>query len=145
LKTLINITTGKKEKIGPKSKTPGEPSPDLVWIAYGQRKFGPNAGFYNSAEVGETINFEDKVSFMPYFDSNTEHVLGGTFYFRGLRFMLYLDEHGFTGNVNLVNKNSGQTAQYSKPVRHLKQVRVTLGQKRKYLSHVINFKWGETR
>jgi hypothetical protein len=45
-KTLINITVGGKEKIGPKSDTPGEPSSDLVEIAFGHRKFVPNAGLY---------------------------------------------------------------------------------------------------
>jgi len=79
LKTLINVTTGGKEKIGPKSNTPGEPSPDLVEIAYGHRKFVPNAGLYNSQEAGETIGSEDRVNIIPFFDTKNEYVLGGTF------------------------------------------------------------------
>jgi hypothetical protein len=121
LKTLINITTGSKEKIGPKSNTPGEPSSDLVEIAYGHRKFVPNAGLYNSAEAGETIDSEDRVN-----DSKNEYVLGGTFYFRGFRFMLYLGEAGFTCDVTFVHKDGREPSRYSKPLRHLKQLKVTV-------------------
>lgn len=141
LKTLINITAGGSEKIGPKSTMPGEPSPDLVEIAYGHRKFVPNAGLYNSAEIGEKIDMEDRVSFQPFFDLKNEFVMGGTFYFRGFRFMLYLGEEGFTGNVRFVGKSGANTSNYPKPLRHLKQMRVTVGPSQKYLSHSIGFKW----
>ena len=141
LKTLINVTTGGKEKIGPKSNTPGEPSSDLVEIAYGHRKFVPNAGLYNSQEAGETIDSEDGVNIAPFFDEKNEYVLGGTFHFRGFRFMLYLGEAGFTGNVTFVHRDGRDTSQYSKPLRHLRQVKVTVGPKRKYVSHTIDFEW----
>jgi hypothetical protein len=141
LKTLINVTLGGKEKIGPKSYTDGEPSPDLVEIAFGLRKFVPNAGLYNSQETGETIDSQDGVSITPFFDSQNEYVLGGSFIFRGFRFMLYLGETGFTGNVTFVHKDGRETSRYSKPLRHLKQVKVTIGPTRRYVSHTLDFAW----
>ena len=141
LKTLINVTTGGKEKIGPKSNMPGEPSSDLVEIAYGHRKFVPNAGLFNSAEAGERIDSEDRVTISPFFDSQNEYVLGGTFYFRGFRFMLYLGEDGFTGNVTLVHRDGRETSKYSKPLRHLRHVKVTVGSTQRYVSHTIDFNW----
>jgi hypothetical protein len=68
LKTLISITAGGKERIGPKSLAPGELSADLVEIAYGLRKFVPNAGLYSSAEMGETTTSEDRVTIIPFFN-----------------------------------------------------------------------------
>jgi hypothetical protein len=141
LKTLINLTVGGKEKIGPKSDTPGEPSSDLVDIAFGHRKFVPNAGLYYSGELGETINSEDRVTIAPFFDSKNQHVLGGTFHFHGFRFMLYLGEDGFTGNVTLVHRDGSKSSQHSKPVRHLRQIKVTVGPTQRYVSHTIDFEW----
>jgi hypothetical protein len=141
LKTLINITIGGKEKIGLKSNTPGEPSSDLVEIAFGHRKFVPDAGLYNSQEAGETIDSEDRVTIAPFFDSQNEYVLGGTFNFRGFRFMLCLRETGFTGNVTLVHKDGRETSRYSKPLRHLRHLKVTVGATRRYVSHTLDFEW----
>jgi hypothetical protein len=141
LKTLINVTVDGKQKIGPKSKTVGEPSSDLVEIAFGRRKFVPNAGLHSSAEVGETINSEDRVTIAPFFDAKDEHILGGTFLFRGFRFMLCLLEAGFTGNVTVIHRDGRELNRYSKPLRHLRQLRTTIGPKRKYVSHTIDFKW----
>ena len=74
LKTLISITAGGKERIGPKSLAPGELSADLVEIAYGLRKFVPNAGLYSSAEMGETITSEDRVTIIPFFNWNFQNI-----------------------------------------------------------------------
>jgi hypothetical protein len=141
LKTLINVASGGKESIGPRSKTAGEPPCDLVEIAYGQRKFLPNAGLYYSAEMGEKIDSEDRVNIIPFFDQKNEFMLGATFYFRGFRFMLNLDEIGFTGNLKFIHKDGRHTSHYSKPLRHLRQIRVTVGPSQKYLSHTIDFNW----
>jgi hypothetical protein len=140
LKTLINIAVGGKQKIGPKSTVGGEPSCDLVEIAYGKRKFTGNAGLYNSGEAGEQINFEDRVMIITHFDQNNEFVVGATFYFRGLRFILTLDERGFTGPVTL-NGNDGNAVRFPKPMRHLKAIRVVVGPSQRYISHTIEFKW----
>ena len=141
LKTLINVTLGGQAKIGPNSNTPGQPSADLVAIAYGHRKFVLNAGLYNSQEPGETIDSEDRVNIIPFFDQANKYVLGGTFYFRGFRFMLNLDEAGFTGNLTFLHKNGGKDSHYTKPLRHLKQLKVSVGPTRRYVSHVVHFKW----
>jgi hypothetical protein len=141
LKTLINLTVGGKERIGPNSTVPGEPSAGLVEIAYGLRKFVPNAGLYSSLEVGETVNTEDRVTIIPFFDLSNESLLGGTFYFRGIRFMLYLAEEGLTGNVNFVHKDGKGKSKYSRPFRHLKRLNFTVGPSQKRVSHVVDFKW----
>jgi hypothetical protein len=140
LKTLINVTLGQDQKIGPKSDTPGKPSPDLVEVAYGIRKFPGNAGLHGSAEVGEQINSEDRVTIIPFFDSTNEYLLGSTFYFRGFRFMLHLGDEGFTGDVTFRHKD-GQKSQFGKPARHPSRMRVIVGPSQKYLSHIINFEW----
>ena len=141
LKTLINVTLGGDKKIGPKSIAPGEPSSDLVEIAYGQRKFPQSAGLHYSAEAGETIDSEDRVTIIPFFDSQNECVLGGTFYFRGFRFMLCLVDEGFTGNVTLVHKDGRAPSRYAQPRRHLKHFKVTVGPTQRYVSHSIDFVW----
>ena len=138
LKTLINIVAGGKEKIGPKSNMPGEPSDDLVEIAYGHHKFVPEAGLYFSGEVGEKINSEDRVTIVPFFDLGNECVLGGMFYFRGLRFMLSLDEAGLTGNVFFVHNDGRENSRYSKPLRHLRHLKLKVG---RYVSHSVDFGW----
>jgi hypothetical protein len=141
LKTLINLTTGGTQKVGPKSLVPGEPSVDLIEIAFGLRQFVPNAGLYSSAEKGEGVTSEDKVSIIPFFDANSEYVLGGTFYFRGWRFMLHLSEEGFTGNVRFVHSNGNPVSSFSRPSRHLRQMRFTISPLKKRVSHVVDFKW----
>lgn len=141
LKTLINVTVGVGLKIGPNSKVSGEPSSDLVEIAYGRRKFVSNAGLYYSAEAGETITSEDRVTIIPFFDDKKEFVLGGTFYFRGYRFMLILLDVGFTGRVTFIHGDGRNSSRYPQPLRHLKQMKATVGPSRKYVSHIIDFNW----
>jgi len=141
LKTLINVTAGGLQKIGPKSLAPGVPSSDLVEIAYGLRQFVPNAGLYNSAEVGEEVSSEDRVTVIPFFDANREHVIGGTFYFRGWRFMLSLCEVGFTGDVRIGGADGAFPSFYHRPARHLKQLRFAIGPSGKRISHIVHFKW----
>jgi hypothetical protein len=140
LKTLINVTAGGIHKIGPNSKVPGEPSPDLVEIAYGRRKFVSDAGLYYSAEAGETITSEDRVTIIPFFDAKNEFVLGGTFYFRGYRFMLILLDVGFTGRVTFIHGDRRNSSRYPKPLRHIKYLKSTVGPSN-YVSHIIDFKW----
>jgi hypothetical protein len=141
LKTLVNVTVGGPQRIGPKSLVVGEPSEDLVEIAYGLRKFKPNAGLYSSAEMGETLTSEDRVTIIPFFDTGNECVFGGTFYFRGFRFMLYLGEEGFTGNLSFVHRGGAATSHYSRPLRHLRKMNFTVGPSQKRISHVVDFKW----
>jgi hypothetical protein len=140
LKTLINLTVAGRERIGTGSPTPGEPSPDLVEIAYGQRRFVPKAGLYGSGDVGEKFTSEDKVTIIPYFDTGNECVMGATFYFRGLRFMLHLAEEGLTGKVTFIHKDGGKT-EHSPPLYHLAGWNWTVGPSQKRISHVIVFTW----
>jgi hypothetical protein len=139
LKTLINVAVGRGQKIGPKSITPGEPSPDLVEIAYGRRRFAHNGGVYNSGEVGERIDSEDRVNVITFSDQKNDFILGARFHFRGHKFILALDEAGFTGNLTFVHKDGQQTS-HANPRRHIKQFRVLVGPSQ-YLSHRIHFRW----
>jgi hypothetical protein len=141
LKTLINLAVGGKQKIGPSSTVAGEPSCDLVEIAFGKSKFTGSAGLYNSGEVGEKIDSDDRVTIVSFFDRANEFVLGAVFHFRGFRFMLALDETGFPGNVTVNHQDGQKTTIYAKPLRHLKAIRVLVGPSQKYLSHSIDFKW----
>lgn len=83
LKTLINVTLSGRERIGSKSFSSGEPSHELVEIAFGSRKFTPNAGLYSAVEESERISLEDGFRIVPFFDVKNECVMGGTFYFEG--------------------------------------------------------------
>lgn len=139
LKTLINVAAGGKEKIGPRSTEPGKPSCDLVEIAFARRRFVNGGGLHGAGEVGETINSEDRVTFTPLFDPTSEFVLAGAFFFRAFRFMLALDEAGFPERLNFSHKDGRHTS-HPKPLRHLKQIRATVGPSQ-YLSHRIKFNW----
>ncbi len=65
LKTLINDTVFGKYRIGPQSAVVGEPSADLVQVAFGLREFGPAAGLYVSTETAKPFTFHDGVSIYP--------------------------------------------------------------------------------
>jgi hypothetical protein len=141
LKTLINVTVGGDKKIGPKSLMAGEPSADLVEIAYSLRQFVPNGGLYYAAEVGDIITSEDRVTIIPFFDAANEHIFGGRFHFRGFQFILYLGEEGFTDRLSFLNRNSNTRAEYPRPSRHLAAIKVIVGPSRKCTSHIIEIKW----
>jgi hypothetical protein len=43
--------------------------------------------------------------------------------------------------VRFTHKNGNTADSYSRPARHLKQMRFTLGPASKRVSHVVDFKW----
>jgi hypothetical protein len=87
LKTLINLTFGGEWPIGLGNK--GEPSQELVEIAFGQRQFRNGGGLYLAARAGEQIDSMDRVNITPMTDkSNT--LVAGRFNFRGYTFFLCL-------------------------------------------------------
>jgi hypothetical protein len=88
LKTLINFGYQGEWCIGPDSKSVGEPSKELVEIAFGRRKFENGAGLYIAGHAGEKVDSMDRVNFMPQTDGQT--VVAGVFNFRGHRFRLNL-------------------------------------------------------
>ena len=141
LKTLINVTVGEEAKIGTSADAPGEPTGDLVRIAFGVSQFNANAGLHCSAEMGETITSEQMVSIIPLLTKNNERMLSGIFYFHGYRFMLDLRDQGFTGPVRLIHQNGKSYNSHSQPVRHLAGIKVSVGGSKQNLSHVVEFKW----
>ena len=140
LKTLINVASGGPHPIGPKSQAVGEPSTDLVEVAFGLLRFQPAAGLYFSGEVGENIMSEERITIIPFFDFDNKYVAGGTFYFRGCRFMLYLGEEGMPGKVNFLHKD-GRLDQHSPPLYHIHKLNFNVGKSQRYLSHVAEFEW----
>jgi hypothetical protein len=100
LKTLINLSSGAQAPIGTVAEKPGYPSRSLVRIAYGLGNFTGRAGLYIVSRKGMLINQEDVVSCAPLIASDGP-ILGGTFTFRGFKFLLYLQPSGppdpFTG------------------------------------------------
>lgn len=110
LKTLTNVTLSGNQPIGAKSTVLGEPSRNLIEIAFGIRRFMPNAGLYNAVAVGERLTFEDGFKIIPFFDRSNECVVGGEFYFQGFRFILYLSEEGLDNNFTFVDKDGTATS-----------------------------------
>jgi hypothetical protein len=141
LKTLINLAIGGDARIGPLSIGPGEPSDDLVEISFGLRPCPGKAGLYVSARVGETLHCEDRVTIISFFDTTNEHVMGGTFYFRGWRFILYLDSGGLSPDVNMVHRD-GRREKLARPIYHPRQMNFTIHNPPR-LSHVVDFDWSE--
>jgi hypothetical protein len=93
LKTLINICCDRDYPIGRSSKVVGRPSEQLVKIAYGLESFGERAGLYFVVRTGMHVNSNEAVSIAPLIKHHT-HIEGGVFSFRGLRFLLFLEEEG---------------------------------------------------
>jgi hypothetical protein len=107
LKTLINASLTDQERIGSKTAPLGEVPVNFVQIAFGVRKFRPNAGLYFAGEVGEHLTFAEAFRIVPFYDKHNSCVMGGTFHFYGLRFMLYLGEEGLAEKFNFIQKTGG--------------------------------------
>lgn len=140
LKTLINLTLQGRHPIGPASSVDGEPSVDLVEIAFGLKRFSNGAGLYYTMEVGDTTVVEDRFRIIPLFDDRNESVVGGEFHFLGYKFMLYLDESGIQGGFGLVEKN-GAVNHYSRPLRHPKRINFNVEPSKSKVSHRIDVSW----
>jgi hypothetical protein len=93
LKTLINLCSGAGYPIGGGGAIPGIPSDRLIRIAFELETFETMAGLYLVSRKGMAIIEEDVVSFAPLI-AESGHILGGTFTFRGFRFLLYLESCG---------------------------------------------------
>jgi hypothetical protein len=142
LKTLINVAIDGPQRIGPLSSIIGEPSTELVEIAYGIRRFKPKAGLYTALQAGESISSADHFQAMPFFEN--EFVMGGRFYFRGWRFMLYLGENGLAPNAQFLSTD-GPAEKLPPPVYHIRKMNFTNGITRQRLSQVVDFNWGNAK
>lgn len=135
LKTFINIAYKGTYPIGTQSASPWMPCSELVKIAFGRRKFEPRAGLYCLGELGAQIESSDKLRAITY-ANRTGSLVGSLFYFRGFKFLLYIDQAGPAERVHLVGPPD--TAGVSHPMYHLHKIRAMIG---KHLSHVIEIHW----
>jgi hypothetical protein len=88
VKTLIDIHFEGGYRFAPQSET-GSPTPDLIEIAFGRRRFRGNAGLHLIAKVGQVVNMEEgRVVIAALADG--EHLTGAEFTLWGLPFLLNL-------------------------------------------------------
>jgi hypothetical protein len=144
LKTLINLSVDGEYRIGPLSSTKGEPADNLVRIAYGLEAIRPKAGLYASLQPGDSISPEIDVEILPFFDTANEFVMGGRFFFRGWRVMLFLGENGLAPDVKFVLKD-GSTEKIAAPMYHPHEMKFTNGNHKQRLSQVVRFNWSTPR
>jgi hypothetical protein len=106
LKTLINVCSGEKWRIGLGSHRKGTPSKELVEIAFGLRCFTNGGGLYITSRAGEQIDSMDRVSVQPL--TEAENVAAGRFNFRGYRFFLSLvpEKFNMDGNSHLMHQQT---------------------------------------
>lgn len=111
------------------------PSQELVEIAFSRRDFEPRAGLYYLGDPGERIESSDKIRAVTYADKDGR-LVGSLFYFRGFRFLLYIDQTGPGAHVNLLGPPDALAV--SRPMYHLHKIRAMIG---KHLSLVIEVHW----
>jgi hypothetical protein len=137
LKTLINVATKGPFPIGRESNSPGEPSLELVEIAFGLARFQARAGLYLLPQAGEKFMSEDRVAIIPFLNSEKKYLVGATFYFRGHPFVLYLGNEGLNDQIDFLDKD-GKSLRRSNPIHHIRKIRFL---NRKRLSHVVEIRW----
>jgi hypothetical protein len=139
LKTLINVTVERSNKIGRDSIAVGHPSQRLVEIVFGKKEFSSKAGLYGLGYAGLDLKLQDGVHIIPMLDIQNVCV-GGVFLFHGYRFFLYLEDEGLSRYVNLkaLSALMNEEAKTYEALHHLKAIRFLLG---KHLSHRIKFRW----
>src|SRR5260370_31243785 len=134
LKTFINIAYKQYYPLGAKSAQPWEPPCNLVEVAFGRQEFEPRAGLYFLGDPGEQIDSNERHRIVTFVNA-MDQLVGAMFYFRGFRFLLYVDKSGPGEQVHLALPGiSGP----SRPLYHLANIRVKLGN---HLSHVIEIRW----
>ena len=98
LKTLINIVVVGKERfsIGSYRGDAGEPSRELVEIAFGQKRFERGAGLYFLSHDGLIWEPREGVSCISWIHESQvgSYIAAGEFWFYGCPFFLTLDGFG---------------------------------------------------
>lgn len=119
LKTLINVSFGKEWTIGSGTHTAGNPSKELVEIAFGLRQFENGGGLYVAGEAGEQIDSMDRVNVTPMTDGT--NLVAGKFNFRGYRFFLNLlaKEFEMLGTSHLLYREMTMNCRVQERVSHL--------------------------
>jgi len=136
LKTLINVGCRCGSPIGPDSHHRGLPSNSLVEIAFGRRKFEPNAGLYGIYDDPENRPYMDGIS-IHAFNTTENRVAGAVFSFLGFRLLLFLDRKG-PPPLTEVSAATGETTEMIEPTYHPRGIEYLAG---KSTSHLLEFKW----
>jgi len=137
LKTLINVTYGRGVPIGTDSKDSGLPSQSLVEVAFGRKKFEPQAGLYGVYDDFAHRPKSDGLDILT-FNTPRHRVQGAVFCFLGFRLLLFLDTTGPTLPLMEITTPSGETAETIEPAYHPRSVTYSVG---KGVSHAVEFKW----
>jgi len=137
LKTLINAAYDRGSPIGPDSIEAGLPSKSLVEIAFGIKKFEPNAGLYGIFDAPEKRPRADGIE-IHAINTPINRVLGAVFSFVGFRLLLFLDKEGPTLPLMKIATATGGPAEGIEPTYHLKRIEYMAG---KGISHSVDFKW----
>jgi hypothetical protein len=88
LKTFINLVQVQENEFRwPDSDVPRAPSREAVAACFGRLPIRSPRGLYAAAALGHDINSYDYVNFMSINDATVNALAGGTFEFRGLRFV----------------------------------------------------------
>jgi hypothetical protein len=105
LKTLINIGTESGYPIGKNSNQPNVPSPLLVRLAFGARRFDWRTGIYIVGEPKGTFEYANRYTFSPLI-SPTGYIHGTLLIFCGFKFALLLEDPGTSlQTLNVVGGN----------------------------------------
>jgi hypothetical protein len=142
LKTLIGLACEGERKIGPDSTEPGQPSANLVRIAYGLEGFAGLSGLYTLAALGMNVHIRERIEYVPMADPDC--LPGGLFCFMGYFFILHLGNGGLDQNADLMlpgpTKFGGMLGGNInvRPMRHMRAAKFAVHAR---TSHVIDFKW----
>lgn len=119
LKTLINVACDGDCLIGRDGIVPGQPSRELVEIAFGQKSFRERAGFYLMAKIGEDVPSEDRVSVTTVSPRDERNrLVGAKFKLQGFSYFLCLDENGVPEGTSFVASDGTISVPSSMFYRH---------------------------
>lgn len=135
LKTLITMALGGPSPIGA-TALPGNPSRELVEIAFGLRKFNPpRAGLHFPWSPGGTVGGMEGVE-VTIFSDNTKTVAGARFWFWGLALLLVLND-GPEGPF-IFTSQDGKMTVYPRTTYHPLRIHLSVDNRP---SHVLEFVW----
>jgi hypothetical protein len=142
LKTLITLACNGDQKIGPDSLEAGQPSADLIRIAFGLEKFKGQAGLYLLAAPGLRCSPEDRIEYIPM--GHPDCLPGGLFMFKGFPLFIHLGIGGLDPNANIMLPGPspfGAMANGGINVRPMLRPRKLAFTVHEKLSHTIKFDW----
>lgn len=136
LKTAINLSlVGRSELRWHLTDTLLTKVPDIfVTAAFGEANLPSPMGLYAVASVGVPTKYEQQVSFAPTLKGGT-HIVGGTFEFRGLQYLLWLEERPVPDPPASVVRSDWVNPQ---AIFHLSGMDFGV---RGHASHAITYRW----